>query len=307
MKSYRTAVLGALALFVVSLAGCSLTIEEREVFARPDVERDELHLLLLYRGVTASGQGEADVEKALGDVIPVLEGRRRFDVSHWGGHDLDDPDLVAELSSGDELDVETLSFLDGITVAETGSWIDEAGRLCGYQVIRIKNLSRGLGLLNAGISRLVRDWSREDDFLEETGPLDDRSRELLVRAAENGYPWLRLEAADIVLRIPITSGSVERVQRVLIDGLAEGHDADIHRWIVDHLMHVREYRVEKEEVIFRFTAPVTGAYRLCSPTIGAEAGGSLVEGLRERGFEPAGPFREEAIVSSFLAREKRQR
>ncbi len=254
---------GCLMVIFLTLSGCSLSFAEHETVFRIDEKTDTLELLSIYRGVTASKDHDDTVREALEIVMPAAKGERRFAVSLWGDFDLDDPELVKELDEGDAFEREVLQFAQGVSVTKAGLFLDEKGRLSGYQRIQIKNIRAGVDLLNQAISRLVlsgaEDW---EDFVDDTPFLDSESRDLLVRYAQRGDPWLKIKDGEIEVMIPITPASANSIhQEIIKDSMGDVQESSWN-WFLRHLILLRHYSVEEDGVLLRFGSPEDGVFYL---------------------------------------------
>src|SRR5262245_22172717 len=122
-------------LFPLALLGCpacDLKYLDQEVLLRHDPATDSLEVLLIYRGLTATGDSPDALGKALVIARRILAGRREFEVSGWPGHlDLDDP------AAYQGLEPECAQALQAISIEAQEAFIDPEGRFSAYQLLRI--------------------------------------------------------------------------------------------------------------------------------------------------------------------------
>lgn len=263
-------------LFVVVglFQGCSLRVEKKEALFKYDAETDALEILVIYEGISSTDPKPPAIAEISDAIEMGLKGRRRFHLAVWGGYDLDkgqdegekekepeEPAQTQEEQARELLEQETEAWSEGTRILRSGLYLDEKKRLCGFQVVRIENLSQGIEIANRALSAMMAKWEKEDDYLEETRLLDDRSRERMHEFANGDGPWLSFLDGEFELRVPVTRDSFVRVQSALAEKVAESSDQDLGgRRIVQHLLHVRHFSVEDEQVVVRFGPSANGIF-----------------------------------------------
>jgi len=194
-------------LAVVSL-GCDLDVEDQRVELRYDAGTDTLDALTVYRGVTAPGTSGEEIAKAVAAARRVLGGRREFMVLDWPFY----WDLDNEEEHRDDPEVWT-KVRAGISVVEAGAFVDERGALGGWQLLRIREVSKLVDAINATFSAWILEAQKSGEFGSETPVLDEESRKAWVEAARAGHRWFALEAGMVAVDFPMSPEAMARLFR----------------------------------------------------------------------------------------------
>lgn len=184
----RLAALSLFAVLVALVSGCAVEIDEREVLIRHDVERDQLDLLFVQRGVSAP-RGFFPKKKqqdALELAQLVLDGRRQAGFGFPLDFDLD----------SDELQGEERERLSHITLEAVAPFLDEGDRLSWFQHFRVPDASATIEWLNTLFNEYVVAELEND----EEKPFAER----WVKAARNRWRWIEFRGTQFVFRAPMT-------------------------------------------------------------------------------------------------------
>jgi len=219
-----------LAVCVLALVSCrSFEFTSERAWLRHVPEEDAVDLVLCFEGVGAKKANEHMIRAVAERMTAIANGRRHFLLGDWPlDLDLDrfehelraDPGEVEELIPGSSAEI--LSALAGISmearllVAE-----GEPGELCLLQRWRIEGASGLCRLLERfGNALVVSEIDPEDEDLEP------REREQVRRwldHAAGGKGWLRFEAGDLVVTVPMSAAEGADLLRRL-DSRDEGED-----------------------------------------------------------------------------------
>ncbi|MGQ9588751.1 MAG: hypothetical protein ACUVYA_00495, partial [Planctomycetota bacterium] len=195
-----------------------------------------------------------------------------------------------------------------------GAFLDESGRLSGWQLFRVEKFSEVVRELNYFFSRAIRESIRAGEFesirVGEAGKdspaLGDCDRELWRKKAESGKPWLWFEGAELVIDLPITRAGYERLQRSALDEAAEAKVADWAEekkakeeasfafFIRQAFAHLRRFEVGEDRVVLRLAAP-DGRFRIRDIDFARTYDTKLLEALKSQGIVPDGNVRIEDV------------
>ena len=291
----RSAVCRSLIAILTSflISGCVIRVAEQEVLFRHDAAADALDLLLIYRGVAATDDKESTLEDAMKIAYDVLDGRRIFYVGAlFMAEDLDEILEKIERPGADETDAmepgeraALTSVIDSVSVEDVDVFLDEHQRLSAYQLYRIENVSGLLDWINSSISRAVNDSAEGGRLAEDLPLLDPSTRELWASRAQSGQPWIVIDDDLIVIDLPMTIESFQRVQAELIDAVTQSEEVSGAALVGQYLAHLRDLEVADDRIVLRFGAP-GGVYRLTATETREEREGDsrLLDALRDDGL-----------------------
>ncbi|MGH9362559.1 MAG: hypothetical protein ACRD2T_11645 [Thermoanaerobaculia bacterium] len=276
-RTIRPALHFALPLSALLLAGCDIEFAGQDLQLRPNAD-GSLDFLLVYRGVSASGDSAEAVEKALAIAHRFLAGRREFASPLWPGHvDLDSPETYKDL------DEEAAALLSAITLEESGVFLDPEGRLSAYQRLRLPDLACALSCLNRRISGAVLPAAGEGPPEAEGDP-DERTQALWIERARSGGPWVSFRDGAFAVDLPMTRATADRLQRKLIDEVAKS-GGELNG-LPGLLSHLRRLSIEEERVLLEFAAPETGVFNLGFDQREAQYRPGLHDALAAEGVHP---------------------
>jgi hypothetical protein len=242
----RLLLLAALFLSLLTIAACDLEFPEQEIHFRHDAQADRLDVLFIAKGLSAETLEPKSVQKGVNAVQRLLAGRREFMVIDWPWY-VDYEDLVEKArklevkmrSVADELPddkraelVEArhlLGVADLVKVTKVGLYEDPEGRLCGYQLAQIHELSRFLDWLNGLISRhiLAEDAPRE---LANDRDLDEETVERWVAKARVGTPWVTFQDGAMVVDVPLSEDLLSTWLAEVFEEILDADEED--RWMI---------------------------------------------------------------------------
>lgn len=301
-KTILRGLFGTAGVAVLAFAvGCDVQWCEDETRFRYDPGADVFELLVIYKGVTVSKDGPEVLERAVELSRKFLSGRRRFAI-FGGSMSFDLDQMVEDLSSAasgvdEEEKRRALEALSSWKLVGSGAFLDESGRLSGWQLFRVEKFSDMVRSLNYFFSRAVRESIRKGEWMRDSPILDERDRELWGKRAEGGKPWLWFDGAELVIDLPITRASYERLQRRALDdaeGAKPGDPADKTKteeeagfafFIRQALAHLRRFEVGEDRVVLRFGAP-DGRFRIRSIDFSNAYDAKLLEALKKQGIAP---------------------
>ena len=225
----KTLPLGLCFGLAVFAAGC-VEFEGQSLTYRHDRKNDRLLVFQEYQNIHATGDldwfskptkprpaPEAPSPTECRELESVMKGQRTFFFANcFLEYDRDGvaaglAEVEKELPTAAPADAEYLRrqaalmrrILDSVAVANGDFFLDDSGRLCGYQCVVVDNLSelvtQANDLISAAVVRELPGWT--NDFPEA-------SRET-IRAYAGKRRWIQMEGNEIRLKFPATSKSFE--------------------------------------------------------------------------------------------------
>jgi hypothetical protein len=294
----KRAMLGfAATVLPFALGGCA-DFGEQTTYFYHDAEHDALHVLLIYqriayRGDPAEAQAQLDEfvlrpwQIALGD--------------NWLGH-LTKQDLeriAADRSSTPAQKRLAERFLGSVDVANGRFYPDKEKGLCGYQVVTLRNVSELLRALNQVVSEAMLEDPPAGKAPFEIG---ERSRRLMLKAAELRHAWFALDGQALRFRCPLDDVDYRAWKRAF---LSRAEDPS-----TDALRSVRPYLIENDLSLTREGEWVsivlgnpraTGPSRLVTKPPSAEAADSFAPHVGAK-HGIVDPIPEETLVDEFTAK-----
>ncbi len=176
-------------------AGC-LDFEKQTLVAAFNPARDEAHLLVLSEGLQAPGDKEDDLKSA----------KKTFDALYLKnagvllGHPMGLFQLVPE--EGKQLTEKEQQILalirKHLTVRRGTFFIDGEGRLCGAQVISIREARQFVRTVNGMISEVVAaDAEKALGDTTKRGGVDEATLRLQLQAARERHAWIHFEPGRV--------------------------------------------------------------------------------------------------------------
>jgi len=218
--SARGLALGVCACVAALLAGC-LDFDEQEVYFEHDQQNDRVVCISYYRGLFAEGQdleqASQQLQEACDKHTVALGGNFPFTLEVNDIREkLRDPEKAKEMDlPSDEFRKKLLSLMERVQVLNGGFFTDVKGRVCGVQVVTIEKVSELVPLGNALISEGLR-------FAAANGPKErptSRSEELILRAAEKGHTWARLQGHSLIVTVPLSEQDFKEAREGLVADL----------------------------------------------------------------------------------------
>ncbi|MBI4833442.1 MAG: hypothetical protein HY811_01295 [Planctomycetes bacterium] len=201
-------------LFLLLLIGC-LDMDEQVAYFFYDKPKDELHLLLCYKGIYSDNDISDSGTQMSGFFKPDWE----IAFGGWLGHvtkkgiqdNIDDensPEVVKKFAA---------FLLKNITVTTGKCFLDEDKRLSCYQTITVTNASKIIGLFNEITSQIIIEQTYDAKKLFSA--LDKKSIDLFTAAAKEKHQWLQLEGQSIRFSFPISDETFMKAKAELLEKL----------------------------------------------------------------------------------------
>lgn len=215
---------------VLLLAPCltsCIEFESQEVRYKHEPATDTLLVTLLYQGVYGKVDGNSPPdglsEHQLEQLDSVLNGERAFFFNNWisefNRESLEDALKTYDQSdepkpAGDAGKAFLQALLKRTKVGNLGFFVDDKGRLCGAQTLRIEKFDDLLALANAALAAGIKSHEPEMRKELEKGQANAYSKESvdgLVQAGESGFPFLSRQGNLIRLRFPLDERDFAKV------------------------------------------------------------------------------------------------
>lgn len=279
---------------------------------------DSADLLIVYERVTAAQESQLfrmrDNPKNLIDATRwaerFLEGRRVGTIGGWPlAFDLDDPEAMAEVPAA------LREALADVSLDGHGAFLDDEGRLCGWQKWSIPSLAALVGAADRAFRDHLSALARTDRFAEQLGFGDDATVELFRARLADGRPFLRFVDGALLIDVPVSPTLRRRLLADGVEALAAGaanaaienerqqnpkQHAEICRIITELLDHVRKIVIDDDRV--ELTIDVPGG----RPTILLDLERDeepyddvLLDILRANGHEIETAFERESLIATW--------
>jgi hypothetical protein len=212
--------LGFLIIGLVLLQGC-VEFERQTIVWRHDVDRDELRMVMIYEGIQAGN--EVDAEE-LGELRSVLLRPRTFFFSNWifeydrdvwlemrddvrANRDEVSPEFYAAVMRLNEL------VLDNVRVDNGDFYLNDANKLAGYQRVTFSNVSAIVAAANALMNTALLDEELDASDIA----YGSASEGMVLDAAYAGHEWITLYEGELRLRLPTARTDYEELRLELAD------------------------------------------------------------------------------------------
>jgi len=203
---------------LLTVAACDLEFPEQEIRFRHDAQADRLEVLFIAKGLSAEKPAPKSIQEGVDVVQRLLAGRREFMALDWPWYvdfdglveearELELRSVAGELPRHERAELveagHLLGVADLVKVTRVGLFEDPEGRLCGYQLVRVDELSRFLDWLNGWISRQILANDASGEF-EEDDDLDEVTVERWTTKARAGTPWVTFGDGALVVDVPLS-------------------------------------------------------------------------------------------------------
>jgi hypothetical protein len=291
-----------IAAVLLTATSCEIEFTEQEVRIRHDAAADQLHVLLIYKGLTAPEESENAVKKAVQAMEKLLAGRRQFMVVNWPLHfDLDSSseklrNVVEEWQAASEEQrdedglqhfqraQETLAVLRNFHVTEYGLMLDEEERLSGYQYLRIDRISALIAHLNESLRREIL-----ENFPDESDDdLDLRTQRLMLQKAKERSDWIWLKDGVFGAEVPTSHDALAGLFREFGKDLRKAEEKDLgFLQVLGTLLHnVQEFHIAHERLTITLGNPETRLLKAKLEVPSVEYRADLRKALQKLGIEP---------------------
>jgi hypothetical protein len=189
------------------LAACrTFDVEREQAFLRYRPDADVLDLVLVYDGVGAVSDSDADVSGAVSALQAIGQGGRHVLFFDWP-FDFDVEKVVEDArrelqkpdSDASDIVRAFLDFESNLAFGAARFLTDEHGRLCMLQRLRIEHCSQGLRLLDRWVNLSLQ---RDHDDAEGHAVLEGDA--LLFERARRGGSWARFDGTTLEVSYPMT-------------------------------------------------------------------------------------------------------
>lgn len=312
-RSFLGLLLACAASLLTGAGGSCVDFDGQLVIARRDAGRDRLDMLLVYRNIHST---EADTSQALEQAQRLYDGARWIAfIENWPF--MFDLDRLLEADTEGDVPALLQAFDLDVEVEPGELWLDETDGLCGWQLMRLRDLEA----LTDAANTALREVYLADDAKElvtlagECGTADEASVSRARKALEDGWPLLRWEGSSLSFVFPATESAWIRLKRCMLSKLlgdacdacrkTDGEpldDAQTARFV--DLLAGNEWGLTFHDgaIVARLGDPAREELRLVTPPNGAGAQKtSLVEAFRARGFDIADEDLDPAALAAFEA------
>lgn len=210
----RLAGLATLLLAFASARSSCVDFDGQTLIVQLDAEQDQLEALIVYRDLHST---EVDPAGAIAQLETLRAGARWMAfLGNWPFM------LHLESLLENPPDPETaagrlVAALDAQLELQSGElWVDEAGRLCGGQFLRVRELGGLVTAINAAIREELATEKAQREFLDDFGITDAASSGLLGRAVASGADVFSVRGGALALEIPASPAGFIAVQRVFL-------------------------------------------------------------------------------------------
>lgn len=195
-------------LAVLPLSSCldRVRFAEQELQFRYDAEKDELDLLLLYRGLQPPTDDAEGLERAQHTIEGMLAGSRFVIVGDWfAAWDLDL--IVAALTEleAEPLDDPTalaLAVARDVEIRAVGLVRDPEHRLGLYQFVRVPKASRLVRAVNLEINRHILAEAAKPPKASDLQGFEAGTQARILEKARSGADWITFSGSRLELRAP---------------------------------------------------------------------------------------------------------
>jgi hypothetical protein len=320
--STRIVLAGLLATILAGGAcgsGSCVQFDGQSLLLHHDLGHDRLDLLLIYRDLHTTGDPAQGLEQleairsgdqtfAVASNFPLL-----FDLDELA-HDQRDRTRLAASAFLD-------AFVANTTVRNGDLWQDEAGRVCGSQLVRIATVNATLQALNATIHETLSRPGEVERFANDWHAGDPQTLERLREAARGSFTFAGLRGSAIWFALPISDAGFVAQKRMLVDTLertlsgaareatAASERAQAHAML--EALALNEWTIERSPgiVTYLLGAPYAETVEVVIPPVGRAAPGvpdvlarrALADALRPRGWKIGGAEGEAEARAAFEA------
>jgi hypothetical protein len=194
-----------LLLACCGLTGC-IEFTRQTMSYRHDSARDTLYIFQDYQGIFGANRDDRLDANEAEQLASVLKGGRTFFFSNWITEynrttleeALKAPKGEINKNEEHEQAVRALAeiALANVRVENVGFYKNQAGQVCGAQRVTIQQCSRVLAALNRLVPHLLREGAERTEMTEA-------DRQSLLKVADSGGPFIRLEGNRLEVRWPM--------------------------------------------------------------------------------------------------------
>lgn len=229
----KTVLLRVTALAVLCLAftapsgvlGSCVQFSTQTVRVHVDAERDRLDLQLIYRDLHAEGGG---TRGAVDQLERLRDGARWFAVfSNWPFM-LNLEQMLANPPEAGTPGAALLAAVDGHLEVRPGElWVDDAGELCGSQLVRLTQLDDFVAAVNEYTLETLADPGMRKALLQGMGITDPQSMERVSDAVARGDAFVLRRGASFVFRMPVTDQGARQCFRQVLRATCADYGAEL--------------------------------------------------------------------------------
>lgn len=286
-------------LCLLGLSSCDIEFPEQELHLSHNAGADTLEMLIVYHGLTAPSDGDEAVESGVEVVKRLMNGEREFMLIDWPLYfEIDKWERKARKSLENkdkdlhfhEQSQRYLQVAERITLVSHALFLDEEGRLSGYQLFHVRQFSEVVALLNQTISAEVLK-ERGDSGFEADDDMDERTVQLVMERAESGKPWFRVDGDGITVDLPFSLEMTRKGRERLVHELLQSDDDDDEFADMGAVLagSVTSLSFEKERMVGVIAPDSPGRYDWTIRNPAASYSEKLLEALQHEGV----PVRED--------------
>jgi hypothetical protein len=205
----RPVLIAALAL----LSGC-IDFDEQEIRVAYDAEHDRIDAQLVYRGLHSSATQPFVLFGTAPEVEDAENTEKQLDqlLAEQPLFALLDPIATFDLAELRDSKEPLTSELAKLTAADRGDFFTAAdGRLCGWQHLRVRDVTRALAIRNEQWRKQVADAEHGNEMRTCFGCEDDLSGALWKSALEKPEPWYERRGAELLFHVPASEPAARRL------------------------------------------------------------------------------------------------
>ena len=245
--------LGALVAGLALSSCATFRFQGQEIHLRHDVQADALEVGIAYLGLHARPEHVSESGTA---VRRIAGGERYLLLFDWP-FELDVERIVAAAREDEAEPLgpngeRAIELLDGISVVHAELFLDEQGRLCAWQHLRLSRIGDWMRLANDAVHDSILEAVREGELVDSTPLLDERTRELWAASAAAREPWVRWEAGGLEIAVPATPATAARWLASALELEDSGEDSERLTLFADLAQSLTELRIEGDLLRARF-------------------------------------------------------
>src|SRR5262245_10317777 len=196
----------ALLMLVAGMAvlssGC-LDFQKQTIVAVFHPDKDEITALVVYEGFQVRGGNSDTLITSVAEDFDRLARGDEFGFGYSTAWFRFLPDLIGWLPEDEKIEVDWEAFGKQFTIHKGTFFLNQAGALCGTQIVSIREVSKVVekanSLLNVAIAAKIK-WERGKTI--RTGSIDDETLKRWEDAVKNKHRWVRIDSGRITVTLP---------------------------------------------------------------------------------------------------------
>ncbi|MFT7668645.1 MAG: hypothetical protein ACI8X5_001342 [Planctomycetota bacterium] len=287
--------LTSLVLLLSFLPGCGdFDFHGQELSLQHDLHSNSLELELRYSGVTVSTVEKKEeysakkIEKVKLAVEGVSEGNRYF-MLLFREFVFDIDEMLEMIEKEQDLEYRALwkEAVDSISITEARVHLDKRDRVGIYQRIGIQDARRFTQLIQELVQGSILGGAKDGEFgdkgLRET--FDAETQLAWIAEAKEGVQWFSWVGRDLHISLPMSPSSAARLMKATLVSQAKIEEKTIRNILPSLFSLASEIRLENDHLYITLSGDDQGVMRFSREEPKLEYDTSLVEALRESGFQ----------------------